>query len=231
MEIKMYGHYYKIFKGTGSVPTKVTVVGIEGDTVTFVRGHITKGDFEERSEDLDEAIKLFCLTKMKCNKEKVLTSLTPKQQRLLEKEDAEIERMIMQENYALEKFKNGGNETMTGTVKWFNTQKGYGFIVGDDGTDYFVHYSNIKVSEFRHLDAGDHVEFDVETNDKGIQAINVVPVLTMSMIKERAARHNMHLEEAVGCGAMGWMVVDQNNVIQTDEHGMSLEELDEYFKN
>lgn len=183
----MYGHYYKIFKGTGSVPTKVTVVGIEGDTVTFVRGHITKGDFEERSEDLDEAIKLFCLTKMKCNKEKVLTSLTPKQQRLLEKEDAEIERMIMQENYALEKFKNGGNETMTGTVKWFNTQKGYGFIVGDDGTDYFVHYSNIKVSEFRHLDAGDHVEFDVETNDKGIQAINVVPVLTMSMIKERAA--------------------------------------------
>lgn len=66
---------------------------------------------------------------------------------------------------------------MKGTVKWFNTQKGYGFIVGDDGTDYFVHYSNIKVSEFRHLDAGDHVEFDVETNDKGIQAINVVPVL------------------------------------------------------
>lgn len=52
---------------------------------------------------------------------------------------------------------------MKGTVKWFNTQKGYGFIVGDDGTDYFVHYSNIKVSEFRHLDAGDHVEFDVET--------------------------------------------------------------------
>ena len=38
---------------------------------------------------------------------------------------------------------------MKGTVKWFNTQKGYGFIVGDDGTDYFVHYSNIKVSEFR----------------------------------------------------------------------------------
>lgn len=67
---------------------------------------------------------------------------------------------------------------MKGTVKWFNTQKGYGFIVGDDGTDYFVHYSNIKVSEFRHLDAGDHVEFDVETNDKGIQAINVVPVLS-----------------------------------------------------
>lgn len=61
---------------------------------------------------------------MKCNKEKILTSLTPKQKRLLEKEDAEIERMIMQGNYALEKFKNGGNETMRGKVKWFNAQKG-----------------------------------------------------------------------------------------------------------
>ena len=54
--------------------------------------------------------------------------------------------------------------------------------------------------------------------------------IMMNLFGERAARHNMHLEEAVGCGAMGWMVVDQNNVIQTDEHGMSLEELDEYFK-
>jgi len=172
----MYGHYYKMFKGTGSVPTKVTVVGIEGDTVTLVRGHITKGDFEERSEDLDEAIKLFCLTKMKCNKEKILTSLTPKQKSLLEKEDAEIERMIMQENYALEKFKNGGNETMTGTVKWFNTQKGYGFVVGNDGAEYFAHQTQIKMDGFRKLDAGDVVEFDVRSEEKGIMAVNVVPV-------------------------------------------------------
>lgn len=55
---------------------------------------------------------------------------------------------------------------MRGKVKWFNAQKGYGFIVGDDGLEYFAHYSNIKVCGFRHLDAGDHVEFDVETNDK-----------------------------------------------------------------
>lgn len=45
---------------------------------------------------------------MKCNKDKILTSLTPKQQRLVEKEDKEIEVMIMQADYALEKFKNGG---------------------------------------------------------------------------------------------------------------------------
>lgn len=64
MKLEMYGHYYRMFKGTGGVPTKVTVVGIEGDTVTLVRGHYTKEDFEERSEDLDEAIRLFCLTKV-----------------------------------------------------------------------------------------------------------------------------------------------------------------------
>jgi len=68
-------------------------------------------------------------------------------------------------------------------------------IINFNGTDYFVHYSNIKVSGFRHLDAGDHVEFDTETNEKGIQAINVVPVLTLGMIKKRAARQNMYLEE------------------------------------
>ena len=41
MKLEMYGHYYRMFKGTGGVPTKVTVVGIEGDTVTLVRGHYT----------------------------------------------------------------------------------------------------------------------------------------------------------------------------------------------
>lgn len=70
-------------------------------------------------------------------------------------------------------------------VKWFNTQKGYGFIVGDDGTDYFVHYSNIKVSEFRHLDAGDHVEFDVETNDKGIQARHLLMDMILKIRMQR----------------------------------------------
>ena len=85
MKLEMYGHYYRMFKGTGGVPTKVTVVGIEGDTVTLVRGNYTKEDFEERSEDLDEAIRLFCLTKMKCNKDKILTSLTQSNKDLLKK--------------------------------------------------------------------------------------------------------------------------------------------------
>lgn len=229
MEIKMYGHYYKMFKGTGSVPTKVTVVGIEGDTVTLVRGHITKGDFEERSEDLDEAIKLFCLTKMKCNKEKILTSLTPKQKSLLEKEDAEIERMIMQENYALEKFKNGGNETMRGKVKWFNTQKGYGFIVGDDGLEYFAHQTQIRKGGFRTLDAGDVVEFDIRSEERGLAAVDIVPVLTLGMMKDKAAKEHVYLKEA-GVGTHGWCITDRNNFILAGERGMSLGELDHYFK-
>lgn len=228
MEIKMYGHYYKMFKGTGSVPTKVTVVGIEGDTVTFVRGHITKGDFEERSEDLDEAIKLFCLTKMKCNKEKILTSLTPKQKRLLEKEDAEIERMIMQADYALEKFKNGGNETMTGTVKWFNAYKGYGFIVGDDGLEYFAHQTQIRMEGFRTLDAGDVVEFDIRSEERGLAAVDIVPVLTFQMMKDKAAKEHVYLKEA-GVGTHGWFITDRNNFILAGEHGMSLGELNDYF--
>lgn len=231
MKLEMYGHYYRMFKGTGGVPTKVTVVGIEGDTVTLVRGHYTKEDFEERSEDLDEAIRLFCLTKMKCNKDKILTSLTPKQQRLVEKEDKEIEVMIMQADYALEKFKNGGSETMRGTVKWFNTQKGYGFITGDDGAEYFTHQTQIKMDGFRTLDAGDIVEFDVRSEEKGLAAVNIVPVLTLSMMKKKAAKEHLHLEVAPadGSGNTNWMIVDGNNFIVAGEQGMSLEELDEYF--
>lgn len=227
----MYGHYYRMFKGTGGIPTKVTVVGIEGDTVTLVRGHYTKEDFEERSEDLDEAIRLFCLTKMKCNKDKILISLTPKQQRLVEKEDKEIEVMIMQADYALEKFKNGGSETMRGTTKWFNKQKGYGFIVGEDGAEYFTHQTQIKMDGFRTLDAGDIVEFDVRSEEKGIAAVDVLPVLTLGMMKQKAAKEHLHLEVAPedGYGRTGWMIVDRNNFILAGEHGMSLTELNDYF--
>lgn len=222
MKLEMYGHYYRMFKGTGGVPTKVTVVGIEGDTVTLVRGHYTKEDFEERSEDLNEAIRLFCLTKMKCKKDKILISLTPKQQRLVEKEDKEIEVMIMQADYALEKFKNGGNETMRGTTKWFNAQKGYGFIVGDDGAEYFAHQTQIRMDGFRTLDAGDIVEFDVRSEEKGIAAVNIVPVFTLSMMKKKAAKEHLHLEVAPadGSGNANWMIVDGNNFIVAGEQGI-----------
>jgi CspA family cold shock protein len=57
-----------------------------------------------------------------------------------------------------------------GTVKWFSTSKGYGFITRASGEDIFVHYSSIEGEGFRSLREGDQVEFDVEDTDKGPQA-------------------------------------------------------------
>jgi len=62
----------------------------------------------------------------------------------------------------------------TGTVKWFNRTKGYGFIERDNGPDVFVHYSAIQGQGFRNLDEGQRVEFAVEDNAKGPQATDVV---------------------------------------------------------
>lgn len=61
-----------------------------------------------------------------------------------------------------------------GTVKWFNPTKGYGFISGENGTDVFVHHSNILVNGFRYLEVGQRVKYQVEQTEKGSNAINVV---------------------------------------------------------
>jgi CspA family cold shock protein len=64
----------------------------------------------------------------------------------------------------------------TGTVKWFNESKGYGFVAPQDGgEDVFVHYSSIQGSGFKTLAEGQHVDFDVECGPKGLQAVNVTP--------------------------------------------------------
>ncbi|AKI98028.1 cold-shock protein [Kosmotoga pacifica] len=65
---------------------------------------------------------------------------------------------------------------MKGTVKWFNAQKGYGFITRDEGEDVFVHFSGIATDGFRTLEEGQRVEFDIENGQKGAQAINVKTV-------------------------------------------------------
>lgn len=65
---------------------------------------------------------------------------------------------------------------MTGKVKWFNAEKGYGFIQGEGGKDLFVHFSGIKSEGFKTLEEGWNVEFDVIQGDRGEQATNVVHV-------------------------------------------------------
>ncbi len=62
---------------------------------------------------------------------------------------------------------------MKGTVKWFNNQKGYGFISDPDGNDIFVHYTGLNMEGFKTLDEGQEVEFDVVEGTKGPQATNV----------------------------------------------------------
>ncbi len=66
------------------------------------------------------------------------------------------------------------SERVTGTVKWFNSEKGYGFIAREGGPDVFVHYSAISGSGFRNLTEGEEVEFTVESSPKGPQAADVV---------------------------------------------------------
>ena len=82
----------------------------------------------------------------------------------------------------------------TGTVKWFDSKKGYGFIEKDNGTDVFMHQSNIRMKGFRFLEPGDIVEYSAEVNEKGTYAVEVVPVLTVKMMREKARKDHMHLE-------------------------------------
>lgn len=62
---------------------------------------------------------------------------------------------------------------MNGTVKWFNSQKGFGFITTDEGKDVFVHFSGIAGTGFKSLEEGQKVQFDITQGEKGDQAVNV----------------------------------------------------------
>lgn len=60
-----------------------------------------------------------------------------------------------------------------GTVKWFNSQKGYGFLTSEDGKDVFVHFTGLNMEGFKTLEENQSVEFDVIDGEKGPQAVNV----------------------------------------------------------
>ena len=117
---------------------------------------------------------------------------------------------------------------MRGTVKFFNSQKGWGFISTEE-KDVFVHYKQIQMDGFRMLDESDIVEFEIGNNSSNSreQAINVQPVLTLSMVKDALKEEGLYLSRTANTDAykLPWMVVDENNAIQTSENGMSLVEL------
>jgi CspA family cold shock protein len=67
------------------------------------------------------------------------------------------------------------SERVIGTVKWFNSSKGYGFIHRDGGPDVFVHFSAIQMGGYKSLTEGQKVEFSIEQGPKGLQAADVKP--------------------------------------------------------
>ena len=119
---------------------------------------------------------------------------------------------------------------MKGTVKFFDSQKGWGFITGSDGKDIFVHQSNIQMSNFRTLHEDDVVTFELgKGNDGREQAVNIIPILTMKMVEDSLKEENLHISYMKDAyGVKKYQVVDQNNVLQSSEQGMSFLELAAY---
>lgn len=92
--IELYGNYYKLFKGHGTTPQKITVVEIDSENVTFIMGHHSKDELLSRGDTVDEAIRNMCLVKNKCNVSKIIIKATKKQNEALRKNEQRIKRII-----------------------------------------------------------------------------------------------------------------------------------------
>ena len=116
---------------------------------------------------------------------------------------------------------------MQGTVKWFNLQKGFGFITDSEGKEHFVHQSSIIMKGFRHLNEDDIVNFELGTDNKGReQAVDVTPFLTMKMVKDSLKEESLQIKRIKDADKVTkYLVVDANNAIQTSENGISFLEL------
>lgn len=116
---------------------------------------------------------------------------------------------------------------MQGTVKWFNLQKGFGFITDSEGKEHFVHHSSIVMHGFRHLNEDDIVNFELGTGNSGKeQAVNVQPFLTMKMVKDSLKEESLQIKRIKDADKVTkYLVVDANNAIQTGENGISFLEL------
>ena len=109
-----------------------------------------------------------------------------------------------------------------GTVKWFNNQKGYGFITDSEGKDVFVHHSNIVMDGFRHLNEDDIVNYELGAGkDDREQAVNVKPVLTLKMIKDSLKEEKLYVKKMKDAHKVTkYLVVDNKDVLQTNEQGI-----------
>lgn len=119
---------------------------------------------------------------------------------------------------------------MKATVKWFNAQKGYGFITDASGKDAFVHYSSLVMDGFKTLHEDDIVDFELGTGKNGReQVINVQSILTRKMVENALKERNLYIQTMKDSyGVKKYLLVDDNNVLQTDENGMSFFEVAEY---
>lgn len=111
---------------------------------------------------------------------------------------------------------------MQGTTKWFNNQKGYGFITDLEGKDVFVHHSNIVMDGFRHLNEDDIVNYELGAGkDDREQAVNVKPVLTLKMIKDSLKEEKLYVKKMKDAHKVTkYLVVDNKDVLQTNEQGI-----------
>mgnify|MGYP000569194144 FL=1 len=119
---------------------------------------------------------------------------------------------------------------MRGTVKFFDGAKGWGFITDENKNDVFVHYSNIIMEGRKSLDENDVVEFEIgEGKDGRTQAVTVQPILTMQMIEKSLEEERLFVKSTKDqYGVTKYIVINSENVVQTDEHGMSFAELVAY---